>query len=978
MGLTARIWCGMALIARSAFALSPALSVHQYLHSSWMEMDGEAIPAIQKIVQAADGYLWLGTDHGLLRFNGLRFASGFAGETQEGRGRNVYWLAASPRGGLWTATENGITRFDRGNPRIYPIHLAGRLVSALFEDRAGDVWLASSSREGGVIEVLSPRDGSVRRFGRAEGLPEDSVESIAPDGDSFWLGTNGSLCRWKPGEAAVCRAVEGSVTSLFVAGTDNVFAATWRAILHASSGSLETLASMPSELTIGRADLVVDRDRNVWVGTSGGLLRVQGHSVERFSRKDGLSADYVMALFEDHEGDIWVATNGGIDRFRNPRVLHLSSVDGLSGDSTMAVQGARDGSTWVGTSGNGVNRVLGREIRAYSIADGVPGKSVLSLYEDALGRMWMGGTTGLAYFHNGRFTTIRTAAGKPIISVFGIGGDSGGTVWAAAEANGLWRIRAERPEAVSATPLKDIFRVTHSRDGLLWAGSFANGVVTISGASETAVFGSQAGVGPGAPRAIHEDPSGAVWVGAGSTLTRFRNGRLTTWGSREGLPEGEIYGITDDARGGLWIVTTTSVLRLALGDLARVPDGAPQPIRFAQYDKRDGLRLAERAGMGAPHISAARDGRIWICERDGVGVLDPDLLAPNPIPPPVHVEQFTVDGRGLSGSLPSFRGRQVRISYSGLSLTAPERVRYRYRLDPVDSNWTEGDTRREVTFVNLPPGRYRFRVIACNLDGVWNEAGDGVDFRVVPYFTQTIWFKLSIAFAAGLAGWMIYRLRMRQLLARFRIVAQERARVTREIHDSLLQGFAGVVFQLYAASRQFDSNPQQSKEKLDRALDQADTSLREARQMMMDMRLPVLEDRTLPDALAEVGANAVAETSVAFQLKTKGRVAPLAYSAQAAMFLIGREAINNAVNHAGASRITVQLTYSDKEFRMTVQDDGSGFDPEAARQKEGHFGVQSMGERAKQVGAAFGIDTAPGRGAKIEVSVPRRAPRENA
>jgi signal transduction histidine kinase len=243
----------------------------------------------------------------------------------------------------------------------------------------------------------------------------------------------------------------------------------------------------------------------------------------------------------------------------------------------------------------------------------------------------------------------------------------------------------------------------------------------------------------------------------------------------------------------------------------------------------------------------------------------------------------------------------------------------------------------------------------------------------MPYFYQTIWFKLMVLAAALAVAWGIYKLRMRQLVTRFQLVAQERARVTREIHDSLLQGFAGVVLQLAAASRTFDSNPVASKDRLNRALDQADNSLREARQMLLDMRLPILEDRTLSEALAEAGAEATRNTPIAFHVRSRGTERSLPYTAQAALFLIGREAVNNSVNHASPSHITVHVIAGEKDVRLIVQDDGSGFDLEAAGRKAGHLGVTGMGERARQVGAEFKIDTAPGHGTRVEVVVPRKA-----
>ena len=965
----ALIGIGVMFGSAGALALSPALSIRQYLHSSWTEIEGKPFPAIYNLTQAADGYLWVGSGAGLLRFDGIRFSPGLPGGLKADFSIS-YGLAPSARGGFWIAAESGIIRVQAGGLKTYQVGAANRQIRGMVEDRRGDLWVLSGGRDQSSFQVLSPGDGSIRRIGPEQGLPTGDVSTMMMDGDNFWLGVENGLCLWRPGTPASCRAVAGTVSSISRDRPGSVFAASGRTIVHASAATLETVVPMLSDVSIVPNGLLVDRGGNLWVGTTGGVLRIQGGNIERFARKDGLSGDGVVVITEDHEGDVWVATNNGIDRFRNPRALHLTTLDGLSGDLGLIVLAAHDGSMWIGTAGNGVNHVVAGKVKAYSLADGFPGKTVSALYEDAAGRIWMGADIALAYFRDGHFKTVPANDGTALTRVVSIAGDAQGTVWAATQTRGLWRVRGDVAEPVAATTFKDLFRVLPARDGTLWAGSFAHGIVRISPHGETQTIGPEAGIGPGAPRAFYEDASGSLWVGAGSTLTRICNGKTTNWGLREGLPEGEIYGITGDRHGSLWIVTATAVRRASFAELDSVPDRLLQPVHFTSYDSRDGLRLV-RGGMGSPRIAAATDGRIWISERDGVAIMDPELLRRNDIPPPISIEEMTLDGKPLDRRL-AFRGRELRIAYTALSLTAPERIRFRYRLDPLVEGWRDADSRRDVTFVNLSPGSYRFQVIACNLDDVWNNQGASIEFRVQPYFYQTVLFKLLIAATVGLIGWLVYRLRLRQMRARFELVSQERARVTREIHDSLLQGFAGVVYQLYAVSRQFDSDPKGSKAKLDRALDQADESMREARQMLLDMRLPMLENSSLPEALQKEGEKATSETPTAFHLKTRGTVVPLVYGLQAGLFMIGREAIHNAVNHAKASRISVLLVYAEKEVRMTVEDDGVGFDLAAAGRKTGHLGVRSMGERAKQIGADFKIVTGRSEGGtKIEVAVRR-------
>jgi signal transduction histidine kinase len=472
---------------------------------------------------------------------------------------------------------------------------------------------------------------------------------------------------------------------------------------------------------------------------------------------------------------------------------------------------------------------------------------------------------------------------------------------------------------------------------------------------------------------IYEDRGGAIWAGVGESLARFRNGQWTVWDSWHGIGRGLIFGTTEDDRGGFWVLCADALVRFSVEELNGTPDGHPGPLRVFELGAADGIHFVS-TGVASPHIIKATDGRIWIVERNGVGVVDPGRLRLDRIPPPVAIEQVSVNGTVLtswnSGPL-SIRDGELRIGYNGISLLAPERVQFRYRLEP-RGQWIDAGSRREITYASLEPGLYRFRVMARNIDGVWNETGAALDFRVEPRYYQTIWFKMLGGLAVALCMFGFYRLRVHRLTQRFELVAQERARMTREIHDSLLQGFAGVIFQLDAAWRQFDSAPEQSKQTLESALDRADQAMREARHVLSTMRQPALEDRSLPEAIQEIGKKATDGTAMSFSLKVKGAVEPLAYETQANLYLIGREAITNAVNHSGASRIGVQLTYTDRECRLRVEDNGSGFDTGAALEKAGHWGVRAMYERAQQIRAAFVLDSVPRRGTRIEVTVRRR------
>jgi ligand-binding sensor domain-containing protein/anti-sigma regulatory factor (Ser/Thr protein kinase) len=968
----------LMVCANSLCALDGSLSTFQYLHTSWTQEEGAALPAIQAMAQTSDGYLWLGTGNGLIRFDGVRFVHWEAGPGEELPGKDIRCLLSSSRSGLWIGTAAGIGRFDRGRLTRYPA--ADRtlgVVIAMVEDPSGSVWILHVRDTNTRLAILR-QDGSVQTYGPADGLPDQRLATLFQDrAANLWIGTFGGLCRWSPGTRAACSGVPSRQVLAVVGDSSGellVFDGASKSILRFRKGRFEPVVTGLENASLGARVMMRDHEGNIWIGTTGqGLLRLRDGYVERFTRRDGLSSDHISALLEDREGNLWAGTARGVDQFSTPKSIHLSTLDGLSSDYVTSVCSTRQSVTWVGTVGGGLNRVQGGRITPYPMDSGLPSTTVLSLYAAAGGRLWAGTTGGLAYLSGDRFVEMRAPGGAPLDSVFAITGDSSGTVWLADSKNRVLAIRhgAARVLSIPGMENQQIYQLQIDRHGRLWVGFYQGGVAAIKGDS-TRFYGAQDGLTGGPVQAIYEDRTGAVWVGTGAGLSRFRNGSWTAWTAQHGLPEGGVQAIVEDHRNGLWLATGDGLLRLDTAELDQTPDGSPGHLAFAQYGRSDGLRLANSTGMTGPRLARSDDGRLWVRTEDGIAVVDPARIRSNPLPPPVVIEQMVVDGRPVeihSASEVAFRGRELQIAYTGLSLTVPERVRFRYRLDGFDHAWTDAGTRRNVAYVNLPPGRYRFHVIACNNDGVWNTSGASLAFRLAPYFYQTIWFAVSCAGVLALLIWGFYRLRVRRLVSRFQLVAQERARVTRELHDSLLQGFSGVVYQLEAAARLFESNPELSKERLEHAINQADQSLGETRRTIMSMRLPALEDHTLPEALSAIGAQLTKGTPSTFHLTVRGLVRQLRYDVQANLYLIGREAITNAVNHAEARRIHAQMMYSEGEVRLTVEDDGAGFDRETAMEKKDHWGVAGMRERANQIGASFTLESAPGRGTKIGVSV---------
>ena len=731
-----------------AFAIDPAISTSQYLHTSWTQEEGTSLPAIQALAQTSDGYLWLGTAKGLIRFDGMRFVPWEAKPGEDTAINNIRALLASSRGGLWISAARGIARMDGGRIVRYPAldRWLNGFASAMLEDRAGNLWVVGPSANGNTLAMLR-QDGSVRTYTTSDGLPDRRALALFEDSRSnLWLGTHDGVCRWSPGAPAECSVVPNLVAMCIAEVADDGLAIAdggAMRIVQLSHGRLRPILSHLGDASLDPKLMMRDRDGNVWVGTTGqGLLRLRGNGYERITRQDGLSSDSIFALVEDREGNLWVGTARGIDQFREPKVLHISTRNGLSSDAVNNVV-AGAGGIWVGTIGGGVDRIDGGRISHYLMNSGLPSTAIASLYEDA-GVLWVGTSGGLARQTGDRFTEVLSPEGQRINMVFAITKDRTGALILADGSKGLFSVRdgVVKSLSVPGSEKKNVYQLLAARSGVLWVGYYQGGVTTVEGGAAR-FYDAAHGLAPGPVEAIYEDRAGAVWVGAGGGLSRFRNGRWTTWTAKQGLPEGGVNGIVEDDRGGLWLMTGSGVLRLSRAVLNASPDGSPGSLAFTLYGLTEGLRLASSANMANPRIAKSGDGRLWVCTEDGLAVIDPARIRSNPFSPPVAIEQLLVDGRMLDtnpGPAIAFRGREVQFSYTGLSLTVPDRVRFRYKLEGLDRDWVEAGTRRYVDYVNLPPAKYTFHVLACNNEGVWNTTGARLAFEIAPAFYQTKWF----------------------------------------------------------------------------------------------------------------------------------------------------------------------------------------------------------------------------------------------
>jgi signal transduction histidine kinase len=472
---------------------------------------------------------------------------------------------------------------------------------------------------------------------------------------------------------------------------------------------------------------------------------------------------------------------------------------------------------------------------------------------------------------------------------------------------------------------------------------------------------------------LYEDREGDLWIGTTGGLSRYRDGQFASYTTADGLFDDVIFQILEDDAGNLWMGCNKGVFRVSKSELDDFAEGRRKSIASISYGTADGMSSRECNGGIQPAGWKSRDGRLWFPTIKGAVVIDPNKLRINQQPPPVVVEQVIVDGQAVSPTADlrlEAGARRLEFHYTGLSFLSPEKVRFKYKLEGYDNEWIDAGTRREAVYNNLAPGSYTFRVMACNNDGVWNETPASFGFYLKPRFYQTYWFYLACAVALSLIVWMLYRLRIRQMRARFLAVLAERNRIAREIHDTLAQGFVGIGLQLEAVKASLVDPPETARQHLDMAGSLVAHSLAEARQTVWNLRSQSLEDGPLSKALSTLMKQLTEGASIDSRIIVSGAERRLSHRIENNILRIGQEAIINAVKHARAQKIEIELHFDARSLALRVCDDGRGFDIEKAPSaNEGHFGLTGMRERAGQIGGRLQINSSSGSGTEITLTV---------
>jgi signal transduction histidine kinase/ligand-binding sensor domain-containing protein len=1002
-------------------ALAQAFDANQYAHTAWRVQDG-APGAVRSLAQGSDGVLWIGSERGLFRFDGVRFDRFEPAPDQTLVPPAVHFLLALPDTSLWIGHfGGGVSVLHRGRIVTYsPAEgLPGGTVTAIARDSTGTMWAATTRGlarlDGGRWEEIGAQ------FGYPGGFTEPVL--VDPRGSVWAVSERGIFVlprgaeRFQKREVSVPAGRDGSVGLLAIAPDGSIwgiqhglglfpvadtrgdppptaklaYADTAAFAITFAFGHPAIATSMTGRLvrlwlpgTTGLSDLTSDRSRVVAVP---------------FSRAAGMSGDRVMAALYDREGSLWVGTPTGIDRFRATKLTPIA----WPGHVNWPVVAPDTNGAVLVAARNGAPSAL------FTIGERVlpridAPKTLTAIYRDMHGGIWIGGESRLWERKGTVFAPVALPAPPPsmslsLLQVHAIARDREDRLWVAITYDGVYRRRAEggweRFGTAHGLGNSVANAITTDSGGRTWLG-YSTGQVVLAIDDSVHVLATADGLGVGGVLAIsvHGD---RVWVAgqlgvavlsASDLVTREAGrGRVRPFIelATAGEPLRGVSGVVETPNGELWLNGADGVTRIAAAEVRRALAEPGYRVPYERLDYRDGIEPPAPQVRPLPSAVAGTDGRLWFTSAGGVSWIDPSRVRRNAVAPLVQLRSLSAGGRVyVAGTaedgfltLPP-RTTPVSVAYTAYSMAVPERVRFRYRLEGLDTAWQDAGSRREAFYTNLPPGRYRFRVVAANDDGVWNMAGASLDFGVQPAWNQTWWFFALVAAvigaspAAAAITWQRRRSRLAadRARAQFEATLAERARVARELHDTLLGDMAGVAMQLSAGARRIESlgGTAPIVELLSGLGAQMQRSLAEARRAVTAMRAAA-ESLSLHERLAEVATRTFAGTGVATHVEHMGVPRPYAPTVEAEIVGLVTEALTNARQHAGCRTVTVTCTYAPRELRLRVRDDGRGFDA-SQPSPTGHWGLIGMRERAAAIGATLTITSSATTGTDVTLVLP--------
>jgi ligand-binding sensor domain-containing protein/signal transduction histidine kinase len=960
----------------AATAEEPTKAISQYIREEMGSARGLPGGPIYAIAQTDDGYLWIGTERGLVRFDGQNFRLFQASSSSGAPIGPVLGLTTDVEGNLWVRLEGAnLLRYRDGSFENMSPEFQGPEVAVTAMTRGIDGKVLLAGLLNGILRVHS---GRFERLAAMPSLPNFLVISMTETEDgTIWMGSR---------DIGLFQMIKGQVSpgpkmladrkinclldnkqDLWI-GTDNGLAR-WD-----GSEFLETGA--PSALQHTQI-LAMTRDRrsNIWIGTAEGLFRIDANGVFSRGETDTVPSGGITAVYEDREGNLWAGSTKGLDQLREGAFTTYSAAEGLPSDSSGPLYADADGRIWFARPEGGLYWLKDGKFR--EVPSGALKKEVIYSIAGGKNGIWIGRQNGgLTHYEAGAASakTYTEVDGLAQNSVYAVYTDQHGAVWAGTLSGGVSQFREGKFSTYTTSDgllSNTVTSILESANGTMWFGT-PKGLSALSNGHWSA-YGAKDGLPAEAVNCLLEDSGGVLWIGTASGLASIGSGRVWMPGGPSELLREPVFGIAEDQSGSLWVSTASHVLRVNRHGLL---NGSPSESDIREYGIADGLRGTEgvkrtRSVVTDPH------GDIWFSTNHGLSFVNPKGLSGTAAPTIVHIEQISADGRvlGVQGvvSVPAPHHR-VMFSYAGVNLSTPERVRFKYMLDGFDHKWSDPTSSREATYTNLDSGSYRFRVIASNSDGVWNSAESEAQFEIEPLFWQRWWFQLSAAAAAALAILILFHLRMlrlsHQLNVRFEERLGERTRIAQELHDTLLQGVISASMQLHIVADRLPSD-WSGNPALNRVLELMGRVIEEGRNTVGGLRSPQNQSLDLEQAFSQIQQEVPGREHVAFHFIVEGPSRPLHPAIRDEIYRIGREALINAFRHSEASSVEVELEYASYGLRVLVRDNGIGFDPKVLQfGRDGHWGLSGMRERSKRIGAKFRVLSRPAAGTEVELSLP--------
>ncbi|MEP0548779.1 MAG: two-component regulator propeller domain-containing protein [Rhodothermales bacterium] len=755
--------------------LDPGRALSQYVLDVWTTDDGLPQNTIVSLAQTQDGYLWLGTQEGLVRFDGLHFTT----YTQELPNPFVSALHEDATGVLWVGTYGGgLARYENGRFTSQTIDgVPDGHISAIASAADGSLWVGAFG--GGLVRVSGEQ---TRTFATAEGAPTSGITALATDATgAVWIGTlTEGLVRFADGRFTRSTAADGlsadEVRSLHVAEDGSLWVATENGIDHIVRGQI---VATPAAVLADDAPRTIlsDTEGTLWVGTQQqGLVRLHDGRAERLTAAEGLPHDAISLLYEDLEGSLWIGTDGGLARLHGGRVVTYSTPEGLAHPVVLSVYEDAQGAVWMGTEGGGLARLDGNRITMLTTADGLPSDVVLAVRGTQDGSLWIGTHGGgLARLKNDRISTFTVADGLPSASVFALYEDRAGTLWFGTS-NGLGRYRDGRFTTLTTADglSNDLITVmTEDARGRLWAGTYEGGLNVLEGDVVVAHISTEDGLPSNLILSLHAGSDGVLWSGTQNGLSRIVDAgegfAVHTFTATQGLQSSTVLQLLEDTRGWLWMSSNRGLSRVHTSDFEAVAGGERNQVTPTLYGRSDGLRSEEFNGGVQPAGWQGHDGALWFPTTDGVVAIYPEHVPDYPLAS-ARIEGLLANGAavdlGSADHLAPDR-RRLTFRYAAPSFLAPERIRYRYQLEGVDEQWIGAGARREAFYTNLAPGDYTFLVQALNADGTPGPIAS-LPLRIEPYFYETGWFRALCVLTVLLLLRLIYGARIRFLKTRQR------------------------------------------------------------------------------------------------------------------------------------------------------------------------------------------------------------------